>query len=321
MKHLFFSFFCFFFTLNSLLLTPLFSTTANFLKIGVGARNIAMGETGATSADINSIYWNPAGLVNVDSKEFSFMHAVWFETINYEHIVFGLPTKYGKVAFSLNYLFMSEMDKYDNTGVLQQEKMTAYDLALTLSYAASLERYFKYPIGFGYNLKIISSKLEEEQATTAALDLGLRSKIKLGFISEKIKEEKIDVGFVIQNIGPGMRFVKETSSLPTNIKLGLSYSVAVKKERPLICNFDINFPIEGDVKLGFGLEYNIGLRDNLITFSPRLGYGAYNKGFEEGLYGFTVGFGVRYDKYSFDYAFVPYGELGLTHRVSLSMKF
>lgn len=300
-------------------------TTGNFLKIGVGARNIAMGETGATTEGVNSIYWNPSGLANIDKKEISFMHSVWFETINYDNISFCLPTKYGKFGVSLNYLSMSEMEKYDNTGVLQQDNMTAYDLAVVISYAMKLQDYVKYPLDFGYNIKVINSKLEEEQATTFGIDLGVKSNFTLGFISEKVKEENIDIGFVIQNISPGMKFIKETSSLPTNIKLGFSYLVAVNKERPLVCNLDINLPLEGDVKIGLGLEYN--LRQTFwkdkpyITFSPRIGFGAYNKGLEEGINGLTAGLGIGYDKYNFDYAFVPYGELGQTHRISLSVKF
>ena len=59
---------------------------AQFLKIGVGARAIGMGEAyGAVSNDANAVYWNPAGLNQLESKEVSFMHAVWLEAINYEN--------------------------------------------------------------------------------------------------------------------------------------------------------------------------------------------------------------------------------------------
>ena len=44
-------------------LTQLGSSIANFLKIGVGARPVAMGEAfTALSDDISTVYWNQGGL-------------------------------------------------------------------------------------------------------------------------------------------------------------------------------------------------------------------------------------------------------------------
>ena len=37
--------------------------------------------------------------------------------------------------------------------------------------------------------------------------------------------------------------------------------------------------------------------------------------------GFSAGFGLKYRKYGFDYAFVPYGDLGFTHNLDLRVKF
>jgi hypothetical protein len=41
----------------------------------------------------------------------------------------------------------------------------------------------------------------------------------------------------------------------------------------------------------------------------------------EGLTGLTAGLGVIYEGFGLDYAFLPYGDLGSTHRISLSYKF
>jgi len=114
------------------------TTTASFLKIGVGARNIGLGETGAVSEDVNSVYWNPAGLASINEGEISLMYSVWLETINYEHLACGFPTKFGNLGGAVNYLFMSEMDKYDNTGDKQSEKMSATDMAITLTYSRNV---------------------------------------------------------------------------------------------------------------------------------------------------------------------------------------
>jgi len=51
--------------------------TGDFLTVGVGARALALGEAYASIADdATAIYWNPAGLGQVDRVEIAFMHAI-----------------------------------------------------------------------------------------------------------------------------------------------------------------------------------------------------------------------------------------------------
>ncbi|MBL0361361.1 MAG: UPF0164 family protein [Elusimicrobia bacterium] len=50
-------------------------SSANFLKMGVGGRGVAMGDaqTAATD-DVMSVFWNPAGLAELYQNEVGFMH-------------------------------------------------------------------------------------------------------------------------------------------------------------------------------------------------------------------------------------------------------
>jgi hypothetical protein len=41
----------------------------------------------------------------------------------------------------------------------------------------------------------------------------------------------------------------------------------------------------------------------------------------DGATGITAGFGLNFQAYSVDYAMVPLGSLGLTQRISVSLKF
>ena len=84
------------------------TTGAPFLKIGVGARAIGMGEAyGGLADEVNAIYWNPAGLVNVQRRELSFMHAAWFASINYEYVAYAQKLGIGTLGFAFNYLSYS----------------------------------------------------------------------------------------------------------------------------------------------------------------------------------------------------------------------
>ena len=70
------------------------STTANFLKIGIGARGSAMGEAqSAIANDVNASYWNPAGLSTLRFQEISLMHYSLIEGVRYQ--VSGAVALYG----------------------------------------------------------------------------------------------------------------------------------------------------------------------------------------------------------------------------------
>ena len=60
-----------------------------FLKIGIGARAIGMGESQvADASDLYASYWNPAGLARVKRPQIGLMHNEWFEGINHEFFGF-----------------------------------------------------------------------------------------------------------------------------------------------------------------------------------------------------------------------------------------
>ena len=54
------------------------TTSAAFLEIGPGARSIGMGSAYVSVADdASSIYWNPAGIVNVNKTEIQSFYTPW----------------------------------------------------------------------------------------------------------------------------------------------------------------------------------------------------------------------------------------------------
>ena len=54
------------------------TTAANFLEIGTSSRAVSMGEAFVSlSDDVNSAYWNPAGLAFVSGLEFGASSQDW----------------------------------------------------------------------------------------------------------------------------------------------------------------------------------------------------------------------------------------------------
>ena len=290
------------------------TTSATFLKIGVGARNIAMGETGAASEDVNSVYWNPAGLNSLTGKEASLMHAVWLDDINFEHAAAGYPTKYGTFGLGLNYLSMNPIQEYDVNDTKLGTTYKPYDAAGTISYARTV-----YGVPLGVNVKYIYEKIDTERAWAVAGDVGC------AYDGIEVMGQKLRLGAVVQNIGTKVKFVSVGDDLPLNVKFGGSYSFINSEPNYLLAAVDINIPSDNKARLGVGAEYTRKLGNNIFV-SARAGYKT-NTEVLSAISGLTAGAGFRYDGYTVDYAWVPYrsddgfSDLGDTQRISLGIKW
>ena len=65
----------------------------DFMNIGVDAAALGMANAVVShSGDVNSGYWNPAGLLKLEDKQFSLMHASYFANIaQYDYAGFAMP--------------------------------------------------------------------------------------------------------------------------------------------------------------------------------------------------------------------------------------
>lgn len=277
------------------------TTTAQFLKLGIGAQSAGMGNA-VTSVynGTDAIYWNPANLNYIDKIDLSFSHTMWFEDINYEWFAIAIPTQdSGVFGFGLQYVSYGSLDRVDNSNFADGSSFSPLDMAAYLSYANVYER-----LKFGFNVKYIYSKIEES-ASTFALDMGT---------TYDLSDDKTSIGATISNLGKDMKFNYKSEPLPFLFKLGASHYLL---EQWLVA-LDLNFPNDNEFYVNFGTEYNVVVANNM-NFAFRAGYEGRNKDIP-GFNWINLGFGLRYLDYSFDYAFVPYGDIGMTHRFSLSIK-
>ena len=275
---------------------------AQILKIGVGANAVGMGESYVAAVDnVYAIYWNPAGLSNVDRNQLGFMLNEWFEDIRHEFLGYVQPIgDMGTIAGSVSYVSMGELDKTDEYGN-NQGKFHPYDFIIGLSFGTELGR----SVSAGFSAKFLQEKIDEEKAQVMALDIG-------GLYHSS--SNNLALGVNIRNIGTKMKFVEESFSLPLSLNIGAAYKLL---DNAFTIATDIDLPSDNDANMGLGIEYRI-----MGIFDLRAGYrytlGGNDLGTASGLRA-GVGFGTG--KYKLDYAFVPYGELGQAHRISLIASF
>src|SRR5882724_2505151 len=94
------------------------TTSANFLKLGIGPRAIAMGNAQVGLAnDVYATYWNPAGLAGLGTPEAGFVQNQYLQNISEQYLAFAYPkTRAGAFAGSLTYLNAGTFPGYDAAG-------------------------------------------------------------------------------------------------------------------------------------------------------------------------------------------------------------
>lgn len=280
------------------------TTGSQFLKLGIGARPVSMGEANAgLSDDVNAVWWNPAGLNQLEGREITAMHTVWFENIFFSNVAYCQKGFNGVVGGAIGFLSAGRIDKIDKSGNPLNESFTSYDIALTLSYAKIIRDVLS-----GISMKLVSSRIEDESAVSLAIDMGCMY---------KVLKDRLSFGLVLQNLGSGPKFMKKRDPLPINIKIGSAY-------RPfsnmLTLVFDVNVPFDHIVNFNMGGEYTYSIGEN-IKIIPRAGYKTKTITDLDIMSGLSAGFGFVYSDLAVDYVWVPYWELGNTHRISMSYKF
>lgn len=288
---------------------------AQFLKIGVGSRAIGMGNafTGIAN-DVTALHYNPAGLTQLNQREVSAMHNQWIVDTNMDFIGIGLPIisnsgiNNGVIGIGILNLSYGNMEGRDENRQ-QTGSFGANDMSLSVGYSKRMTNITSY----GVTVKLIQQNIESMSTTGIAFDIGMLHKTAIN---------NMDLGLSMQNIGTEMKFINEGYNLPLSITAGLGYRIG-----GITIGCDVkNYIYEGQTVIGLGTEYV-----PVTSFALRAGYilpllkKTYKTGSKLGdsidTNGLGAGLGFKLFNIQTDYSFVPYGDLGNTHRISFSSKF
>jgi hypothetical protein len=304
-------------TTNYLLLTTycLFcagDTGVDFLVIPAGVRNVSMGETGVAGTDLNSVYYNPAGLSWVSEPGLTFSHNQYFQDLNFEYAACAVPFgDIGVFGCGLYYLGMSEFNGYDDNGNFTS-KQSANDTIVSIEYGRYImgDRIAGSGLSAGCGLKYISEKLSGTQASTLSGDIGCL----YTFAPEKwTLNNVLSAGLSIRNIGGRLKFESEGTNMPVDVRAGLSYSMPSQRGKPVL-------QIEARQASGSGTELLCGAEYWLVNvFAVRCGY-VLRPEEDEGS-GLRAGIGIKGGSLIFDYGYARFGDLGITHRFGISVGF
>ena len=325
-------------------LTPLFlvaqtsrSYSNEFLNIGVDAAALGMSNAVvASSADVNSGYWNPAGLVHIEDNEFALMHSSYFANIaNYNYIAYARPLD-EQSAIGLSLIRFGVDDILDTTRLIDQQGVVNYDrinlfsaadYALTFSYARKLPLK---GLNYGVNAKVIRRIIGDFASSWGfGLDLGLQFETngwQFGLMARDITttfnawafdEDRLKD---IQNAIPGENQEEPATTELTlpKLQLGISklftfnYDYTLRTEVDLIARFEENNDLIStsfvslNPALGFEFSYAdlVFLRAGIGNFQNELQIdNSTPLTFQP-----NFGLGFKYNGFHLDYAFTDIGD-------------
>lgn len=292
---------------------------AQFLKIGVGCRGVAMGGAFVASADDPSAaYWNPGALVRVPGTQFQFTGIQLYGDILYGNgIVSHEMPGIGTFALQFGLLSSGDMDLTTVENSSGTETFTCSDMVVGLSYGRMLTDRFSA----GLTAKYVREAWDDISAGGVAVDIG--TLYDTGF-------KTLRIGMAIQHFGPELQpdgqattwFSGNDSlhdytaySMPMTFKLGLAMDVVDQGPHQMTVEVDGVHPNDNVEQINIGAEY---WYNNMIAL--RGGYRVNSD--EEGL---TAGAGFRVPMGEkalvLDYAYQDFNRLDMVHRASLGFSF
>lgn len=274
------------------------NTGMAFLKLGVGARAIAMGEAYSSIAEDATAYiYNPARLNFGVSSNVSLMHNISVQDLNTDYIASKFYVS-DKVTLAIGF-YTTSINNIEIRNI-PGAAIDNFD-SRNLSTGISLGYLINPNISIGVTGKFLFEKIYVDEASGLGFDFGTN-----------YSKNNFSFAFVISNLGSMNELKLQSSKLPTSVRFGGSYKYSKNK-------LGLTFGLDGYKVLDGGKFHVLAGGEagfNEFVFL-RLGYQtSYDSR------GFSTGIGFKYKTLTIDYAFVPYTNgFGTSNAFSLGINF
>ncbi len=298
------------------------TAAAQFLKIGIGARALGMGESYVAIAnDAEALYWNPAGISRFIKHSVFFSHTQWVVDIDLEYagLVYHLDDM-NSIGVAFTYLHTDEMKETTELQPFGTGRNFSYsDFLVALTYGRNMTDKFS----FGVSVKYMQENIAELTTNGILFDLGTFyetgwESIRFGVSVTNLGQEIAPTGTIkYQNLQSEFIEVSEFQSSPPPIlfRLGIAGEIIENDSHRLTTSIQLNHPNDNEENVNIGFEYM--WRDMLAL---RAGYKTAR--IEED---FSIGAGlylpIANSDLRVDYAFTNFGRLGYVNRFSLQFLF
>jgi len=312
------------------------SAAAAMLGIGVGARAEALGGAFVAIADDPSaLYWNPSGIVQMNSFSILVTKANWFVDTDFSTLDLVVPIGSMNSAIGLHLAILDYGDNPVRTVFRPEgtgETYSASDFVVGLYWAMSITDRVSISLG----MKYFQETIWHVKGSTIAADLSILFQtpwkgLKLGGTISNLGGEfglsgrdLTDVADVdgrkpiyFNNDNVPINIATEEYPLPLLFRFGIAYKWEIDESNSITIASNLNHPSNNVESVDAGLEARI-----FKSFFLRGGYQSMFTDYSAN--GLTLGAGINYkilDVMSIivDYSWSDWGVLSSVHRVSVGI--
>jgi hypothetical protein len=300
---------------------------ATFLKIGVGARQVALGSAATTIAgDPNMMFWNPAGIYS-EKTNLAFSHNEWLLAMN--HDAFAATYNFegiGTIGVGIIYIGLGDITADRDVAPtpdlepFQSDKASGstYDFN-NLAANLTISRQFTDKLVLGASIKYIREKIDDQSATSIAGDFG---------VIYKTGWNGLTLGASLQNLGGDIVYFDTDfgAPIPLMFSIGASFNIAEQENSRIVGLLDATKRQDSQQLYFGGLEWSLMNKLQLrggykFDFSGQQD----DFGIETTDEGASFGAGITMpwsdSQINFDYAYTEFNILDTTHRFSLRVAF
>jgi len=195
----------------------------SFLKISPSARAAGMADAfTAVANDVSTIFFNPAGLTNIKSFDFSFNHTNWIVNSKLISGVVGFPFgQRGAIGFSV---IRFAAEEFEETTIFEPEGTGRYiqvgDIAVGSAYAIKLTDQ----LSFGIKGQYLEEFIGNDKAKGIAFDFST-------FYMSGFRD--LSIAMAMKNFGPDAKFLTKKFKLPLYFNINTAMSLIGRQGAPL----------------------------------------------------------------------------------------
>jgi hypothetical protein len=222
------------------------SAGLQFLKIGTGARETAMGEAAtAVVNDANSVFWNPAGISYLEKGEVIFSHNQWLVDSKHNAAVVAYP--FGSYVVALNVVTL-DINEFEETTALQPDGTGRMVQAGDLLIGLAVAKRFTDKLSIGVQVKYVQEKLDNYKFSNVLFDVG--TIYYTGF-------RQLRLGFALQHFGPDMKLVNQEFRTPLLFRVSAADQIFSTKDIALTLAAELVHPTDNVEWVNFGTEMSL----------------------------------------------------------------
>lgn len=292
------------------------TSASAFLKIDSGSpRAQALGNAYVSIADgPEALYWNPAGAASATTREVALAYQDYLQGYKARTLAYLQPMGKTIIGVTLNYMDMSGFDYRDEYGDLQP--VVGKPVQNFVGSVSLARGFFNQGLQLGATAKYINEKLDTYRYTNVGFDLGAKAR----------PWNWLGLGAAVVNLGDkeemprGLRLGADLNTKYWTVsgeymkyrddegRYGVGLEIHIPEDLLQVARFDLRVGYYDRESTGYSDSKNLKSLGLDSTSKVSFGFGIYS--------GELFGYGA-----SIDYAVTPYGALGTSQQIAVSVQF